>query len=128
LRDGYRMCITGVVKPATTISHPPQAGARGEGAGAPWTFLTNHAHVLVCVASGRGLTVEEIARRVGVTERSARRIIGELEEEGYLARERVGRNNHYALDRSRPLRHPLERHRDVGALLALAAGPRRRAG
>lgn len=95
---------------------------------AGWTFLTNHAHVLVCVASDATLTVEEIARRVGITERSARRIIGELEAEGYLARERVGRNNRYALDRSRPLRHPLERHRDVGALLALAVAPRRRAG
>jgi DNA-binding transcriptional ArsR family regulator len=120
--------MTGVVRPAITISHPPQAFARGEEAGALWTFLTNHAHVLVCLATGRGPTVEEIAQRVGTTERSVRRIIGELEEEGYLARERVGRNNHYALDRSRPLRHPLERHRDVGALLALAASPRRRAG
>jgi len=110
------------------IRIPSQTHAGGAAPAAPWTFLTNHAHVLVCLASDGGLTVEELARRVGITERSARRIIGELEADGYLSRSRVGRNNRYALDRSRPLRHPLERHRDVGALLTLLAGPRRRAG
>jgi DNA-binding transcriptional ArsR family regulator len=115
------------MRPATQFRPSTRTGIPAEDLSAPWTFLTNHAHVLICVASDPGLTVEAIARRVGITERSARRIIGELEGGGYLSRERVGRNNHYALDRSRPLRHPLERHRDVGALIALAAGPRRRA-
>jgi predicted DNA-binding transcriptional regulator len=84
-----------------------------------WTFLTNHAHVLVCLVRDPDATVESVAREVGITERSARRIVLDLEAAGYLARERVGRRNRYDFDTARPLRHPVERHRTVGALLRM---------
>lgn len=87
-----------------------------------WTFLTNHSHVLVCLVADPDATVEAVARRVGITERSARRIIGDLEAARYLSRERVGRRNRYRFDPELPLRHPVERHRTVGALLDLVQG------
>ncbi len=86
---------------------------------APWTFLTNHAHVLLCLARAPGLTLREAAEQVGITERSVHRIIADLEEAGYLKRVRSGRNNIYQIDPALPLRHPVERHQAVKSLLAL---------
>ncbi len=88
---------------------------------ASWTFLTNHAHVLICLAADPEARLREIASAVGITERAVQRILTELEEAGYLEREREGRRNHYRLDRKLPLRHPLEAHRVIGALLDLLA-------
>ena len=85
----------------------------------PWTFLTNHAHVLICIAEDPNTRIRDLAGRVGITERGVQRIIAELEEAGYLTHEREGRRNVYRLRANQPLRHPLERHRDVGVLLAL---------
>jgi len=84
---------------------------------AGWTFLTNHAHVLLCVAANPEILLRDVATLVGVTERAAQRIVGELEEEGYLTRERVGRRNTYRLNPDRPLRHPLDRGHQIGELL-----------
>ncbi|MDQ1124124.1 helix-turn-helix transcriptional regulator [Microbacterium trichothecenolyticum] len=84
---------------------------------AGWTFLTNHAHVLLCVAANPEILLRDVATLVGVTERAAQRIVGELEEEGYLTRERVGRRNTYRLNPDRPLRHPLDRGHHIGELL-----------
>jgi Mn-dependent DtxR family transcriptional regulator len=86
-----------------------------------WTFLSNHAHVLVCVAEQPDVRIRDIATRVGITERAASNIVSDLELDGYITRERVGRNNHYALHMDRPLRHPIERHRMIGDLLDLLA-------
>lgn len=83
-----------------------------------WTFLTNHAHVLVCVAQDPGVRLRDIAERVGITERAAQRIISDLVEGGYLVRHRDGRRNHYELNVDLPLRHPLEQDRQVGELLS----------
>lgn len=82
-----------------------------------WTFLTNHAHVLICVARDPGSLVREIAEKVGITERAAQRILAELIDAGYLDRERDGRRNRYRVHPELPLRHPLERHHRVGDLL-----------
>ena len=82
-----------------------------------WTFLTNHAHVLLCIASDPDLRTRELAALVGITERSAQRIVAELEEAGYVSHERVGRRNHYEVHVDLPLRHSLENHLEVGALL-----------
>lgn len=89
---------------------------------AQWTFLTNHAHVLLCVAANPEILLKDIATLVGVTERAALRIVGELEAEGYLSRERVGRRNVYRLNPDRPLRHPLDRGHHIGELLEAFAG------
>jgi predicted transcriptional regulator len=86
---------------------------------ASWTFLTNHAHVLVCLVQRPEATLREVAIRVGVTERAVQRIVRELEEAGILQRERSGRRNHYTVVGSHPLRHPLEAHRSVQELLDL---------
>ncbi|MDY7106615.1 MAG: helix-turn-helix domain-containing protein [Actinomycetota bacterium] len=84
-----------------------------------WTFLTNHAHVLVAIARNPELRQRDIALMVGVTERAAQKILRELEDEGYVSRVRVGRRNHYELHADRPLRHPLESDHDVRELLEL---------
>ncbi len=73
-----------------------------------WTFLTNHAHVLLAISRDPELRQREIGDLVGITEGAAQRILHELEQDGYLARERVGRRNRYAVISDRPLRHPLE--------------------
>jgi DNA-binding transcriptional ArsR family regulator len=101
---------------------PGRAGAEDRRAGkdaAPWTFLTNHAHVLFCVAKDPAVRLRDVAAAVGVTERAVQRIVAELEEAGYLLRERAGRRNRYEVRASLPLRHPIERHCQVSALLAI---------
>ena len=84
-----------------------------------WTFLSNHAHVLVCIAQESDIRIRDIALRVGITERAASSIVADLERDGYLTRVRVGRNNEYVVHGSRPLRHPVEQHHKIGELLQL---------
>lgn len=84
-----------------------------------WTFLTNHAHTLVAIAQNPDARLRDIAQLVGITERAAFRIVGELESAGYLTKRREGRRNVYEIDEAMPLRHPLEQQHTVGALLAL---------
>ncbi len=84
-----------------------------------WTFLTNHSHVLVCLAQDPLLRLRDVAERVGITERAVQRIVSELENEGVLTRIRDGRRNRYQIHPERPLRHPVESHRTVGDLLSL---------
>jgi predicted transcriptional regulator len=88
-----------------------------------WDFLTNHAHVLTCVADDPGIRLRDIAAAVGITERAAHRILSELVDEGYVLRERDGRRNRYQVVPERPLRHPLVQERAVGDLLRVLAGP-----
>ncbi len=86
-----------------------------------WTFLTNHTHVLVCLAQNESITLREVAQRVGITERAVHAIVNALEQEGVLTRTREGQRNRYKINRSYRLRHPLEAHRKVGDLLQLIA-------
>ena len=85
-----------------------------------WTFLTNHAHVLICLAQEPHARMRDVADAVGITERAVQRIIADLERGGYLERNRDGRRNHYEINKDLPLRHPVERHQPVSALLTLA--------
>jgi DNA-binding transcriptional ArsR family regulator len=87
-----------------------------------WTFLTNHAHVLVVLHEHPAIVLREVALRVGITERAVQRIVADLEEGGYIAREKVGRSNRYRVLARLPLRHPIEAHRTIGDLLDLIAG------
>jgi predicted ArsR family transcriptional regulator len=87
-----------------------------------WTFLTNHGHVLVCIARDPDVRLRDVATQVGVTERAVQSIVRDLEEGGYLERTRVGRRNHYRLDPGRPLRHPVERDHRIAELLAALTG------
>jgi DNA-binding IclR family transcriptional regulator len=84
-----------------------------------WTFLTNHTHVLVCLARDEQMTLREVALEVGITERAVHSIVKTLEAEGVLTRSREGQRNRYRLNRQFRLRHPLESHRRIGDLLAL---------
>ena len=84
-----------------------------------WTFLSNHAHVLICLAQDPDLLLREVADRIGITERAVQNILADLEAEGLVKRFREGRRNHYELSLDHPLRHPIERHRRVGDLVDL---------
>lgn len=84
-----------------------------------WTFLTNHSHVLICIWRNRRLKVREIADLVGITERSAQRIVRELMEYGVLAVQKEGRRNVYQVNPDVNLRHPVEGKQTVRDLLSL---------
>ena len=91
-----------------------------------WTFLSNHAHVLICLAVDEDCRVRDLAARIGITERATQRILADLEVAGYLLRERHGRRNHHRLVLDRPMRHPVEEAHTVRDLVeALAAIPSR---
>jgi len=102
-----------------------QATEPSEAMPGSWDFLTNHAHVLLCVANDPGIRLRDIAAAVGITERSAHKILSELVDEGYVLRERHGRRNRYQVKPELPLRHPLVHDREVGDLLKVLARPER---
>lgn len=82
-----------------------------------WTFLTNHAHVLIAISRNPEIRQRDVAQVVGVTVGAVQRIIHELEDEGYIASERVGRRNRYHINSDKPLRHPLEDQHTVDELI-----------
>jgi DNA-binding IclR family transcriptional regulator len=82
-----------------------------------WTFLTNHAQVLLCLAQDPGIRLRVVAERVGITERAAQRIAAELVEAGYVQATRVGRRNQYTIDRTHAMRHSAQLGYDIGALI-----------
>jgi CRP-like cAMP-binding protein len=84
-----------------------------------WTFLTNHGHVLLAVYRNPDLRQRDISRLVGITEGAVQRILTELEQGGYIRREKVGRRNHYQIVADSPLRHPLEENHTISELLEL---------
>ena len=84
-----------------------------------WHFLTNHAQVLLCIENDPDARMRDIAETVGVTERAAQRITNDLVDAGYVSRERVGRRNHYRIDRKVRMRHPAQREHLIGELLGL---------
>lgn len=89
-----------------------------------WTFLSNHGQVLLCIAHDPGVRLREIGEQVGITERAAHLIVGELVDAGYLERQRKGRRNHYAITTHRGLPDPLARESSIGDLLnVLVARP-----
>ena len=98
------------------------AESAAAGAGRSWTFLTNHAHVLLAIARDPTMRLRDVADSVGVTERAAQSIVADLEAGGYLRRARVGRRNHYTVNPAGRFRHPAEADQRVGALLALFTG------
>ena len=87
-----------------------------------WTFLSNHAHVLVCLGRDPRARVRDVAEAVGITERAVLLLLADLEEEGIVSRQREGRRNRYTLHLDVPLRHPLEGHRTVRELLEMVEG------
>ena len=106
---------------SSPTAHPRSASEHRD-----WTFLSNHAHVLICLATDPDLRLREVAARVGITERAVQKILADLESEGLVDREREGRNNRYVLHLDSPLRHPLEEHRSVRELIELVTGGSRK--
>lgn len=92
-----------------------------------WTFLSNHAHVLLCIARNPEITMKSISELVGITERAVQRIVADLVQQEYLRRDKDGRRNRYTISAQKPLRHPIEAHRNVDAILELVLSKKERA-
>lgn len=103
-----------MIRKAATASAVRGAGQRPQ---ATWTFLSNHAHVVVCIARDPSIRLPDIAAAVGITERAAQRIVSELAEVGYLDRTRSGRRNPYRVRLDQPLRHSLEAEAELGSVI-----------
>jgi hypothetical protein len=88
-----------------------------------WLFVTNYAHVLVCIAADPSARLTDIAETVGVTERTASQLVRDLERAGYLTKTRIGRRNQYEVHDDLPLRHPRHRHHTVGELIRFLQAP-----
>ncbi len=89
---------------------------------ADWSFLTNHARVLLCIAHDPGVRLRDIAGRVGVTERTAYGIVADLTEAGYVVKHKDGRRNRYQIQAHLPLPETDNRERTIGEILALLTG------
>jgi DNA-binding MarR family transcriptional regulator len=88
-----------------------------------WRFVTNHAHVLACIAADPDARLRDIATTVGITERTAGQIVRDLEHAGYLSKSRIGRRNRYEIHGDLPLRHPEHSHHTAGELITFLASP-----
>jgi len=104
----------------TTVARPARAPEPA------WTFLTNHAHVLLCIAREPEVRMRDVAHLVGITERAVQRIVADLEVAEYIERSRHGRRNRYEVRTDLPLRHPIERHERVSSLITLVLGKQER--
>ncbi len=111
-----------VERPAAPTRARAAKPAPAPPAAAHWTFLSNHTHVLVCLAAKPDSILRDVAAQVGITERAVQRIVADLEAGGVLQRERDGRRNRYRLALEAHLRHPLEEHCRIGDLLGLVLG------
>ena len=98
-----------------------QRGYMPDSGAGTWTFLSNHGHVLLCLAMQPGIRVRDVADRVGITERAVLRILAELEAGGYVERQHAGRRTSYRVDLDRPMRHPVETTRPVRNLVEARA-------
>ena len=84
-----------------------------------WTFLSNHTHVLLLLAREPEILLRDVAALVGITERAVQKIVADLEQGGFLKKEKFGRCNRYIINMKKPLRHPLEAHKPIGELLRI---------
>src|SRR5690242_19315606 len=87
-----------------------------------WSFLTNHARVLLCIARDPGVRLRDIAATLGITERTAFGVVADLTEAGYVIKERDGRRNRYEVQHHLPLAEPTSEERTIGEVLELLGG------
>ena len=92
-----------------------------------WTFLSNHGHVLVCLARDPEVRMRDVALSVGITERAVQQIVADLVREGYVEKQKMGRRNRYRVVRSARFRHDLEADVSLGSFLDLVVGEDRAA-
>ena len=115
---------TRIVLAGSRMTHSVPAKTKQNGTSHSWTFFSNHAHVLLCLHQSRNSTLRDVALVVGITERAVQKIVAELEAADVLSREKVGRCNHYSINRSARMRHSIEAHRTVGDLMSfIGKGP-----
>jgi hypothetical protein len=122
-----RTSLTGrpaVAVKTTKIGQAEPSAERPEHASGRWTFLTNHSHVLIVLWRHPSMVLREVAASIGITERAVQRIIVDLQEGGFIQRDKVGRQNHYRIIRGRHLRHAVEAHCTIGDLLRIIDRPR----
>ena len=93
---------------------------------AEWSFLTNHARALVCIAHDPGVRLRDIATTLGITERSAFGIVTELTAAGYVLKDKEGRRNRYRIQTHLPLPEVVGRERTIGEVLKLLVDTRTR--
>jgi DNA-binding IclR family transcriptional regulator len=105
-------------KPKAPSSRTTPRAPEGKSGGG-WTFLSNHAHVLLLLAKEPEIRLRDVADRVGITERAVQRIVADLEHGRYIERVRTGRRNRYKVHPEMPLRHPIEAHRRIASLIHL---------
>jgi DNA-binding IclR family transcriptional regulator len=86
---------------------------------AEWSFLTNHARVMLCIAHDPGLRLRDIAATLGITERSAYGIVTDLTTSGYVVKEKDGRRNRYQIQAHLPVGESIARKRTIGEVLEL---------
>jgi DNA-binding IclR family transcriptional regulator len=91
---------------------------------ADWTFLTNHARALVCIADDPEVRLRDIAARLRITERSAFGIVRDLTEAGYVLKAKEGRRNRYRIQDHLPLRQAVGRQPTIGEMLGLLVNTR----
>ena len=113
------------MKKAPTKNSVPKSQVVASSDTAGWSFLTNHTHVLLCLAKDPTYRLRDLSIMVGITERAVARIVSDLEHAGYLTKVREGRNNHYKLNPKGMLRHPLERHHRISVLIDALIGTQR---
>jgi Winged helix DNA-binding domain len=89
---------------------------------AEWSFLTNHAQALLCIAHDPGVRLRDIATTLMITERRAYGIVDDLTQAGYLVKEKDGRRNRYEVQGHLLLPDPISRSTTVGEVLALLVG------
>jgi predicted DNA-binding transcriptional regulator YafY len=99
-------------------------GTREAASALGWTFLSNHGHVLLCIAREPEIRLRDVAERVGITERAVQRIVVDLEDAGFLSHVKEGRRNRYEIHADRRLRHPVVAHQEVSVLLDLLGSGR----
>jgi hypothetical protein len=112
----FLSCIS---KGDSVVMDDPVSKAKNKPGGVGGSLLNNYAHVLICLYRHPDMRLREVASTVGITERAVQRIIAELEEEGFLTRQRDGRRNHYVIYLDRMLGHRIEMGITVGKLIAL---------
>jgi DNA-binding transcriptional ArsR family regulator len=111
-----------MTRPARAARASRAVAAAAAPAARQWTFLSNHGHVLVCLARDPDSRLRDVAALVGITERAVQKILADLDAAGVVERRREGRRNRYRLRTDLPLRHPIEAHCTVAALLGMVLG------
>lgn len=84
-----------------------------------WTFLSNHGHILIYLARNPESRIRDLAAAIGITERAVLGIVNDLENEGYVTVEKIGRRNKYQVHKKLKFRHSMESHKSIGDLIKI---------